>query len=469
MTEAWKQYEGQVVDGKFHLRQYLGGSDHSAVFLTEIALQPALKAAIKFIPADAETSGAKISRWQLAAKLSHPNLMQIFDAGRSHLGGRDLLFVVMDFAEENLAQIIPHRALTSEEVQDMLPPVLDVLSYIQTHGLVHNRLRPGNIMAVSDQLKISSDGLHKAGEAEKKSQAPALYDAPETSTGVTPASDIWSLGMTLVEILTQRPLLWDGRGEPVVPEAVPAPFRNIACHCLRQDPQRRWTITEIAAALQSPATGSQKQVAAESSRHSANSVSNKPLAKSRFIGPIVAAVVLLAAIVGVHKLLSHRDHSGQTSSAATPTAVVPSATNPAEAQKSIAPAVATPTQPMQPTQSAPALRHSNPAAKDTASASAQGSVIQQTLPAVSPGARHTIDGRIRVRVRVDVDSSGNVAGAKFESAGPSKYFANKTIEAARNWKFAAPQINGQAVASVWVLRFAIGRTSTTVQSNQTNP
>jgi TonB family protein len=469
MTEAWKQYEGQVVDGKFHLRQYLGGSDHSAVFLTEIALHPALKAAIKFIPADAETAATKISQWQLAAKLSHPNLIQIFDAGRSHLGGRDLLFVVTEFAEENLAQIIPQRALTSEEVQDMLPPVLDVLSYIQSQGLVHSRLRPENIMAVSDQLKISSDGLHKAGEAEKKSQAPslsALNDAPETSTGVTPASDVWSLGMTLVEILTQRPLLWDGRGEPVVPEAVPAPFRNIASHCLRQDPQRRWTITEIAAALQSPATGPQKQVASESSRHAANSASGKPLAQSRFIGPIVGAAVLLAAILGGHKLLSRSDNSGQSSSPAAPVAVVPSTATSAEAQKSIAPAVAT-SPPL--TQSAPAPRHSSRAEKGTESASAQGSVIQQVLPAVSPGARRTVEGRIRVRVRVDVDSSGNVAGAKFESAGPSKYFANKTIEAARNWKFAAPQVNGQAAASVWVLKFAIGRTSTTVQSNQTKP
>jgi TonB family protein len=68
-----------------------------------------------------------------------------------------------------------------------------------------------------------------------------------------------------------------------------------------------------------------------------------------------------------------------------------------------------------------------------------------------------------------VDPSGNVVNAKFESAGPSKYFSNKTIEAARQWKFAAPQMDGQAAASVWVLKFAIGRTGTTVQSSQTKP
>ena len=49
MTKDWKQWEGQLVNGEFHLRQYLGGSDHSAVFLTERGGGEPQKAAIKFI------------------------------------------------------------------------------------------------------------------------------------------------------------------------------------------------------------------------------------------------------------------------------------------------------------------------------------------------------------------------------------------------------------------------------------
>src|SRR6266568_2726377 len=65
----------------------------------------------------------------------------------------------------------------------------------------------------------------------------------------------------------------------------------------------------------------------------------------------------------------------------------------------------------------------------------KGAVLQQVLPRVSPSARNTIEGKIRVLVRVEVDPSGNVTDAKLVSAGPSKYFARLALESARDWKF----------------------------------
>ena len=53
-AEEWRAWEGRVVGGKFPLRTWLGGSDHSAIFLTEQQEKPSRKAAIKLIPADAE-------------------------------------------------------------------------------------------------------------------------------------------------------------------------------------------------------------------------------------------------------------------------------------------------------------------------------------------------------------------------------------------------------------------------------
>jgi TonB family protein len=470
MTEAWKQYEGQVVDGKFHLRQYVGGSDHSAVFLTELNGGVSQKAAIKFVPADdVENSANQIAQWRVASKLSHPHLVQIYDAGRCHLGGRNLFFLVTEYAEENVAQILPHRALTSEEARDMLPPVLEVLSNIHNQGLVHGHVKPGNIMAVHDQLKISSDGLSSVGTPGKRSQELGLYSAPETEKGVTPASDVWSLGMTLVEVLTQRPLLWDGRGEPVVPETVPPPFRNIASHCLRQDPQRRWTIAEIAAGLRSPA----KPAAAEPSRLPAKARADTPLTRSRFVGPTVAVVVLVAAMVAGRNLLHHASDPQPNSPPPASIPAATSATDSAARQKPSAAETASPAKAgggqVQPKSAARPAGRSGAAPKNSSAGSAHGAVVQQVLPVVSPSARRTIEGKIRVRIRVEVDSSGNVTDAKFESAGPSRYFSNKTMEAARNWKFAPPQGNGQTEASTWVLKFAIGRTSTTAESSQTSP
>jgi eukaryotic-like serine/threonine-protein kinase len=203
MTEASKQWEGQIVEGIFPLRQYLGGSDHSAVFLTEYGGDEPQKAAIKLFPADPVTADLQLSSWELAGQLSHPNLLRLFRSGRCRIDGNDLLYLVMEYAEEDLSQILPQRALTPEETRDMLCPVLDALEYLHGKGFVHGDLKPANILASGDQLKLSSDTISRVGEAQASSKRQGVYDPPEAISGMlAPAADVWSLGTTLVEVLT---------------------------------------------------------------------------------------------------------------------------------------------------------------------------------------------------------------------------------------------------------------------------
>src|SRR4030088_1603282 len=166
MSEAWKRWEGRTVDGRFPLQRYLGGSGHSAVFLT--VTQPrgddSEKAAIKLIPAGAGDANHQFLRWKATSELTHPNLIRIFEAGRGELDGMELLYVVMEYAEENLSQILPERALTAEEARSMLPPVLRALRLVHDKGFVHGHIQPSNILAVGDQVKLSSDALSMAGE-----------------------------------------------------------------------------------------------------------------------------------------------------------------------------------------------------------------------------------------------------------------------------------------------------------------
>ena len=103
------------------------------------------------------------------------------------------------------------------------------------------------------------------------------------------------------------------------------------------------------------------------------------------------------------------------------------------------------------------------------SGTVQGSVRDRILPNVSPSARRTIQGHIRVGVRVSVDAAGNVAGVSLQSRGPSEYFARLARESAERWRFSPAQINGQPVASEWILKFAFGRTSTEVHPAQVSP
>jgi len=352
MTEAWKQWEGQVVEGRFSLRQYLGGSEHEAVFLTECSGPEPQKAAIKLVRAGSSDAENQLSLWQLAAKLSHPNLLKLFHSGRCRVADSDLLFVVMEFADEDLSQILPERPLTPNEVRDMLEPVLDALVYLHSKGFVHAHVKPTNILAAGDRLKLSIDGVCRADAPSPELVRPSPYHAPEAANGViSPAGDAWALGMTLVEALTQHLPSWqpEQKADPVVPKSLPAPFLEIAHNSLRRDPKRRWTVGDIAARLNPSSAAAAAATASKSAPSPAPAAVSRlpgaavdplsvplspvppgrgardlpgllephdPMArwkqtpkKSRSLVPAVAITVALVAILIVPKLLNHSPES----------------------------------------------------------------------------------------------------------------------------------------------------------------
>ncbi len=438
MIETWKRWEGQLINGQFLLGEYLGGSGLSAVFVTEIGGAQRNKAAIKLVPADLENAESRLARWRRLAKLSHPHLLRVFGMGRCELGNTEFVYLVMEYAEENLSQILPQRALTQAEAQELLHSVIDVLIYLHKQGLVHGHIKPANIMAVKEQLKISCDGVVAAGERGAPAQT-TVYDAPEISMGsVSPASDVWSLGVTMVEALSQRAPV--GREKLFLPNTVPPHFADIARHCLVRDPQSRWTLQVIAAQLQSPretrgVTTAEDFVAGDTQTSKSS---------RRYVLPVIAVVVLLVGMLAGPRLLRKQPRPQPSQAASESNS---SANN------------IQPSPP--PVKSEPERTSSN--------GIVPGSVLHQVLPAVSQSARNTIEGKVRVRVKLAVDQSGNVTEASFLSPGPSKYFARLAMEASRDWKFTPPQIDSQPVSSEWVLKFAFGPTATEVYPTQQSP
>jgi TonB family protein len=452
MNEVGKQWEGQIVNGEFLLQRYLGASNRSAVFLTELGDTKSRRAAIKLIPADCEGAEIELARLKAAAKLSHPHLLKIHQTGSCELRQTKLFYIVLEYADEDLSQVLPVRALTQAEGLDMLPPVLDALSYLHRQGFVHSRLRPGNIVAVHERLKLSSDSIREGGGAIPGSTKPSAYDAPEIARGqVSPAGDIWSLGVTLVEALTQRLPVWNGAGsgDPVLPATLPQPFRDIAFHCLRREPNQRWTLADIAARLKSGTSSSAKQ---------APTVAPKASSKSSFTKPGMAITLALILVLAIWGLFRHRGEAPPN----TPVTAEPKETKPK-------PEPGTPIESSAPSPEGRTARKSRAKSSATAvepaasaGAVAQDEVLQQVLPEVSKTASNTIQGTVRVNVRVRVDSSGNVTNATFESPGPSKYFARKAMEAAQQWKFKPVQTNGQPVSREWILQFQLKKSGTNV-------
>ena len=448
MTGSWKEWEGRTVDRKFRLESYLGGADASGVFRTEIDGTPA---AIRILAIDSPDIGKQLRRWKDTGELSLSHLVRILAIGRAGAAdAEDLVYVVEEYAEENLGQIIPERALTSDETRGMLKPVLAGLEYLHSKGFVHGELRPSHIFAVGDQVKLSSDALLRPGEVPRSDSA---LDAPElAASGASPASDVWSLGMTLVEVMTRHVPSWDAArlAQPAVSEDVPEPFRTIAQRCLQIDPAKRCGIGEIRERLEPGAV-------VEKIRKAVPRIPAEPEEKSSPKWPY--ALGLLAAIVIVAFLF----HTRSTESNHSETAA-PAATQNAPAESS---------SPQAPQQSStqPSSRPSPLAAKPPDSGNAaqpptpKDDVVERAAPEVSASARRTIHGRIKVRVKVNVDADGNVTSASLKDVGPSKYFARVAEEAAKRWKF-TPAHEGQAEARSWTVLFVFSRAGTEMSAAQ---
>lgn len=444
---------GQVIDGKFTLLQWLGGSDTNGVFLTQIEGDRPQRAAIRLIPAGAIGADAQIAHWRAAASLSHPHLMRLFDTGSCHVGGNRFFYSVTEYAEENLSEILPERPLTAAETSEMLGPVLDALGYLHAKGFVHGHLKPSNILVVNDQLKLSSDNIQPAGKPGKRHQTLDIHDAPEYAAGtISPAVDIWSLGVTLVEALTQRPPVWDRakQSDPVVPESLPEPFAGIAREALRTDPARRCALGEIGDRLKGTYTPQNSP---------AIPANTAPPARSRL--PLVVAAVVVAMVLIVFFLI--RSHQSEPPQATVdqqnePAIAKPSASSPAPEKQNSKPALVE-SQPL----GEPPIESPTPSQGGSKREAANdAAIVEQALPDVLPKAVASIHGQFVVKVRVSVDAAGSVTDVAFDSPGPSRYFANAALNASRRWRFKPAVVNGQPVTSAWLLQFRFTREGTEV-------
>ena len=532
MSEQWKKWEGQPVDGKFVLGQCLASTEFNAVFLTELpGGTPGQKAVLKLVAAGAPAAEDQLGLWKRAAHLTHPNLLTIFDAGRCRLEDLPFIYAVMEYAEENLGEILPQRALTADEVRDVLDPALDVLVYLHGKGLVHGHVKPSNVLATHDRLKLSSDSLFPIGERRRLLRGRDVYDAPEMqSAPVSPKEDVWSLGVTLVEALTQHPPIFSSEPstDPVVPRELPDLFLVITKHALRRDPNHRWTVPEIAARLNpaplaaAAAMASSLPVAAPAASVPdlaplSVPLSNEPavpLAKMptagvaetqarrmpppttggdltlpNYLVPVVLGAAVFAGLIfAVPRIFNF--HKEPSSTSASAISEPPAATKPAESpqlQPAAKPATKAPAEiassetPAKVKRSAesaspvpaPAVLRTEPSpvprAKTAGEVVGRGEVINEVLPQPPQKSLATIHGSFHVIVKAQVDAAGNVVSSSLDSPGPSRYFAGLAEKAARQWQFSGAESDGRGIPSTWLISFEFTSAGVHATAQQSAP
>lgn len=222
--------------------------------------------AVKMILAGSLASEVDVQRFQTeaqaAARLQHPNIVSVHEVGR-HQGQS---YFSMDFVEgRNLAEIARDNPLPARRAAEYVAQIADAVQYAHEQGTLHRDLKPSNVLIDKDnRIRITDFGLALTADADtqltKTGQAlgtPA-YMPPEQAQGkrglIGPASDIYSLGAILYELVTGRPpfrgespvetMRQSIESEPLSPRllnpAVPRDVETICLKSLEKEPHRRF-------------------------------------------------------------------------------------------------------------------------------------------------------------------------------------------------------------------------------------
>jgi len=150
-----------------------------------------------------------------AARLSHPNIVQVYDAGEGDLDGSEVSYIVMEYLPGgDLKELIDARGrLGDAELARIGEEVCSGLAHAHGRGVVHRDIKPHNILLdEKGRAKVSDFGIARALDTTQATRTgaylgTALYSSPEQLQGhkVTPKSDVYSLGTTLYQAATGEP------------------------------------------------------------------------------------------------------------------------------------------------------------------------------------------------------------------------------------------------------------------------
>jgi len=203
---------GDLIADRFELEELLGSGGMSTVFRAR-DLQLERRVALKILHEQYVEDPEYVERFRrearAVARLSHPNIVTVIDRGDE--GGRQ--YIVFEHVEgENLKELVtragrmpPRRAL------ELVIPVADGLAFAHEHGLVHRDVKPQNVLlSIEGEVKVTDFGIARSLDVEHGvTQTGTVlgtseYLAPEQASGepVSPATDEYSLGVVLWELLT---------------------------------------------------------------------------------------------------------------------------------------------------------------------------------------------------------------------------------------------------------------------------
>jgi eukaryotic-like serine/threonine-protein kinase len=248
----WQSLPGMTLDGGYELKEIVEAERTRATIRVRVLGDYMLKAFASFYVLEADAAKKQVELWDAVRGIERrSDLSAPLGAGVLWLNGAAIGYVVLQSPDESLAEAVKARALSGEEATEVVRSSARALQALHAEGLVHGCVSPEEIQAVSESVKLSTESIREVNTEPIVERKAAKYLAPETEArNLTIAADIWCLGATLFEMLTQKtyePGLYEEASE------LRHPFGTVAGTCLESDPDKRCKVAEIDGILKSKA------------------------------------------------------------------------------------------------------------------------------------------------------------------------------------------------------------------------
>ena len=244
--------------GRYRIERTLGHGGMAVVYLAhdeELHRRVAVKVLAEHLAGDDNFRTRFLQESKLAGRLSHPNVVQVYDAGET----KGSPYIVMEYVPgDTIAQ---RGKLSHLEAVPLALQACAGLQHAHNAGLVHRDVKPANLLVREDDvLKVADFGIAQAAELTRLTQhgtvlGTAAYLSPEQAAGeeVTTATDIYSLGAVVYELLTGRaPYEFESLAELAAQQtggvitplrdlepSVPEPVEAAVMHALAREPRFR--------------------------------------------------------------------------------------------------------------------------------------------------------------------------------------------------------------------------------------
>ncbi|EMF52675.1 MULTISPECIES: protein kinase [Streptomyces] len=275
---AQGRYAGRsLAGGRYQLRDLLGEGGMASVHLAYDSVLDR-QVAIKTLHTELGREQAFRERFrreaQAVAKLTHTNIVSVFDTGEDEMDGMTTPYIVMEYIEGNPlgsvldADVAQQGAMPSDKALKITADVLAALEISHEMGLVHRDIKPGNVMMTKrDVVKVMDFGIARAMQSGVTSMTQTgmvvgtpQYLSPEQALGrgVDARSDLYSVGIMLFQLTTGRlPFEADSplaiayahvQEEPVAPSSInrslPPAVDAIVARALKKNPNERFPSAE---------------------------------------------------------------------------------------------------------------------------------------------------------------------------------------------------------------------------------